>query len=93
MKVKKNMKAFKICSQNVHLRRGFQYRYNDKDSRERMMNFANYKKRKPQFGMMMCFGMVIVMTFYNLLLNGAGGYFILRRCVRTINWIHYCTIN
>lgn len=23
--------------------------------------------------MMMCFGMVIVMTFYNLLLNGAGG--------------------
>ncbi|EMY4798497.1 MULTISPECIES: hypothetical protein [Bacillus] len=31
------------------------------------------RKENLQFGMMMCFGMVIVMTFYNLLLNGAGG--------------------
>ncbi|KAB2451918.1 DUF2798 domain-containing protein [Bacillus sp. CH126_4D] len=31
------------------------------------------RKESLQFGMMMCLGMVIVMTFYNLLLNGAGG--------------------
>ncbi|MFB6729959.1 DUF2798 domain-containing protein [Bacillus mobilis] len=31
------------------------------------------RKENLQFGMMMCLGMVIVMTFYNLLLNGAGG--------------------
>lgn len=31
------------------------------------------RKENLQFGMMMCLGMVIVMTFYNLLMNGAGG--------------------
>ncbi|MDV6037573.1 DUF2798 domain-containing protein [Bacillus sp. SM-B1] len=31
------------------------------------------KKENLQFGMMMCLGMVIVMTFYNLLMNGSGG--------------------
>ncbi|HDR7516473.1 DUF2798 domain-containing protein [Bacillus mobilis] len=31
------------------------------------------RKENLQFGMMMCLGMVIVMTFYNLLLNGIGG--------------------
>lgn len=31
------------------------------------------RKENLQFGMMMCLGMVIVMTFYNVLLNGAGG--------------------
>ncbi|PIE92303.1 DUF2798 domain-containing protein [Bacillus fungorum] len=31
------------------------------------------RKETLQFGMMMCLGMVIVMTFYNLLLNEAGG--------------------
>ncbi|HDX9611003.1 TPA: DUF2798 domain-containing protein [Bacillus toyonensis] len=31
------------------------------------------RKENLQFGMMMCLGMVIVMTSYNLLLNGAGG--------------------
>ncbi|EJQ50332.1 hypothetical protein A6283_26445 [Bacillus wiedmannii] len=31
------------------------------------------RKENFQFGMMMCLGMVIVMTFYNLLLNGVGG--------------------
>ncbi|WP_166705313.1 DUF2798 domain-containing protein [Bacillus albus] len=31
------------------------------------------RKESLQFGMMMCLGMVIVMTFYNLLLNGAVG--------------------
>ncbi|EDX57627.1 conserved hypothetical protein [Bacillus cereus W] len=30
-------------------------------------------KENLQFGMMMCLGMVIVMTFYNLLMNGLGG--------------------
>ncbi len=44
-----------------------------KTQRERMMKFANNKKGKLQFGMMMCFGMVIVMTFYNLLMNETGG--------------------
>ena len=47
MKVKKNMKAFKICSQNVHLRRVSNIDIMTKTQRERMMNFANYKKRKP----------------------------------------------
>ncbi|PFV76378.1 DUF2798 domain-containing protein [Bacillus sp. AFS059628] len=31
------------------------------------------RKENLQFGMMMCLGMVIVMTFYNLLMNGTGG--------------------
>jgi len=31
------------------------------------------RKENLQFGMMMCLGMVIVMTFYNLLMNGPGG--------------------
>ena len=31
------------------------------------------RKENLQFGMMMCLGMVIVMTFYNLLMNGSGG--------------------
>ncbi|WP_454015888.1 DUF2798 domain-containing protein [Bacillus sp. Marseille-Q7846] len=31
------------------------------------------RKENLQFGMMMCLGMVIVMTFYNVLLNGTGG--------------------
>ncbi|HFK1546850.1 DUF2798 domain-containing protein [Bacillus albus] len=31
------------------------------------------RKENLQFGMMMCLGMVIVMTFYNLLMNGIGG--------------------
>ncbi|MEQ3594256.1 MULTISPECIES: DUF2798 domain-containing protein [Bacillus] len=31
------------------------------------------RKENLQFGMMMCLGMVIVMTFYNLLTNGSGG--------------------
>ncbi|MBK5431951.1 DUF2798 domain-containing protein [Bacillus sp. TH25] len=31
------------------------------------------RKENLQFGMMMCLGMVIVMTFYNLVMNGAGG--------------------
>lgn len=31
------------------------------------------RKENLQFGMMMCLGMVIVMTFYNLILNGIGG--------------------
>ncbi|AMR02717.1 MULTISPECIES: DUF2798 domain-containing protein [Bacillus] len=31
------------------------------------------RKENLQFGMMMCLGMVIVMTFYNLLMNEAGG--------------------
>ncbi|PFE29256.1 DUF2798 domain-containing protein [Bacillus anthracis] len=31
------------------------------------------RKENLQFGMMMCLGMVIVMTFYNLLMNGLGG--------------------
>ncbi|WP_242247359.1 DUF2798 domain-containing protein [Bacillus cereus group sp. BfR-BA-01523] len=31
------------------------------------------RKENLQFGMMMCLGMVIVMTFYNLLMNGARG--------------------
>ncbi|AYF06429.1 MULTISPECIES: DUF2798 domain-containing protein [Bacillus] len=31
------------------------------------------RKENLQFGMMMCLGMVIVMTFYNLFMNGTGG--------------------
>ncbi|WP_042118726.1 hypothetical protein [Paenibacillus larvae] len=31
------------------------------------------KKESIQFGLMMCFGMVLVMTIYNLLLNGVNG--------------------
>ncbi|PDZ03032.1 DUF2798 domain-containing protein [Bacillus cereus] len=31
------------------------------------------RKESLQFGMMMCLGMVIIMTFYNLLMNGVGG--------------------
>ncbi|AXY10016.1 DUF2798 domain-containing protein [Bacillus thuringiensis LM1212] len=31
------------------------------------------RKENLQFGMMMCLGMVIGMTFYNLLMNGSGG--------------------
>lgn len=31
------------------------------------------RKENLQFGMMMCLGMVIVMTFYNLLMNGKAG--------------------
>ncbi|OLS40078.1 DUF2798 domain-containing protein [Bacillus sp. MRMR6] len=31
------------------------------------------RKESLQFGLMMCFGMVFVMTFYNLILNGAIG--------------------
>ncbi|WP_342719387.1 DUF2798 domain-containing protein [Bacillus paramycoides] len=31
------------------------------------------RKENLQFGMMMCLGMVIVMMFYNLLMNGTGG--------------------
>ncbi|MDA2701148.1 DUF2798 domain-containing protein [Bacillus cereus] len=31
------------------------------------------RKENLQFGMMMCLGMVIVMTFYNLLMNETGG--------------------
>ncbi|AJH83421.1 DUF2798 domain-containing protein [Bacillus thuringiensis] len=31
------------------------------------------RKENLQFGMMMCLGMVTVMTFYNLLMNGSGG--------------------
>ncbi|MES5954987.1 DUF2798 domain-containing protein [Bacillus fungorum] len=31
------------------------------------------RKENLQFGMMMCLGMVIVMTSYNLLMNGSGG--------------------
>ena len=31
------------------------------------------RKENLQFGMMMCLGMVIVMTFYYLLTNGSGG--------------------
>ncbi|HDR7855718.1 DUF2798 domain-containing protein [Bacillus paranthracis] len=31
------------------------------------------RKENLQFGMMMCLGMVNVMTFYNLLMNGSGG--------------------
>ncbi|KOS28104.1 hypothetical protein ADK17_12880 [Bacillus anthracis] len=31
------------------------------------------RKENLQFGMMMCLGMVIVMTLYNLLMNGSGG--------------------
>ncbi|MGW6190743.1 DUF2798 domain-containing protein [Bacillus cereus] len=31
------------------------------------------RKENLQFGMMMCLGMVIVMTFYNVVMNGAGG--------------------
>ncbi len=72
MKVKKIhenvLNLFTKCS----LTKGSNVDIMTKTQRE-MMKFANNKKRKPQFGMMMCLGMVIVMTFYNLLMNETGG--------------------
>lgn len=63
-------KKFTKCS----LTRGFLLSlYYKGGKKEGMMKLPTTKKESLQFGLIMCFGMVLVMTIYNFYLNGTIG--------------------